>query len=270
MAKHPPPKLAVANAAQWRQWLARHVSTSDGVFLTVVKKGQQTSTTSLTYEQALDEALCHGWIDSGGSGSGKLDEVSYRYRFTPRRPNSAWSKRNVGYAERLEREGRMQPSGRAAIAAAKADGRWDGAYSGSATDEAVAQGIPDFLPAVKRVPAAQKAWDSLSKGNRWHIYFTLINLKTAAARERRIEGFVGMLAQGETPLSAPKKQPETSKRSVPSSSGSDSGEPAQEIMTANANPKRARKSSEPKATSNGQANGVRQTRSGRSAPSYKE
>lgn len=122
------PTLEIPNAMHWRQWLARHGSESAGAFLTIVKEGRQTSTTSLTYQQALDEALCYGWIDSGGGG--KLDDVSYSFRFTPRRSKSSFSARNVGFVERLEREGRMQPSGRAAVDSAKAGGRW-GVVGGS-------------------------------------------------------------------------------------------------------------------------------------------
>lgn len=115
------PKLAIANAAQWRQWLAQHTS-EPGVFVTVVKEGKETPTTSLTYQQALDEALCYGWIDSGGGG--KISDVSYLFRFTPRREKSSFSPRNVGFVERLEHQGRIEPAGRAAIDAAKAGGRW--------------------------------------------------------------------------------------------------------------------------------------------------
>lgn len=116
------PSLVVANAEEWRQWLAQQASESAGVFLTIVKEGKQTATTSLTYQQALDEALCYGWIDNGGGG--KLSDISYSFRFTPRRAKSSFSLRNVSFVERLEREGRIQPPGRAVIDAAKAGGRY--------------------------------------------------------------------------------------------------------------------------------------------------
>ena len=119
------PKLVIANAVQWGHWLAEHGSESAGVFITVVKEGRQTPATSLTYQEALDEALCYGWIDSGGGG--KLNDVSYSFRFTPRRAKSSFSPRNVGFVERLEREGRIQPPGRNAINAAKEGGRWGAA-----------------------------------------------------------------------------------------------------------------------------------------------
>lgn len=102
------PSLTLDDAAAWSRWLVREAETSDGVWLTLVKKGLSTPTT-LTYEAALDEALCHGWIDGQGF---KRDETTYVRRFTPRRPGSLWSKRNVGYIERLESEGRMYPRGR--------------------------------------------------------------------------------------------------------------------------------------------------------------
>ncbi|MGH8893905.1 MAG: YdeI/OmpD-associated family protein [Actinomycetes bacterium] len=117
------PDLTVADAAAWRSWLGRHHAGPTGVWLTLAKKGT-TEPTSLTYDQALDEALCHGWIDGqakGGQGG------TYRQRFTPRRARSSWSRRNVGIVDRLTGEGRMHPAGLAEVERAKADGRWDGA-----------------------------------------------------------------------------------------------------------------------------------------------
>lgn len=209
------PVLTVANAAAWRQWLAREATTSSGVWLTLAKKGTKTPT-SLTMEEALEDALCYGWINGQGR---KRDEATTSQRFTPRKERSAWSKRNVGIAERLEAEGRMQDAGRAAIEAAKADGRWAAAYDASASSAP-----PDFLAALEKVPTAKQTWEGLNSQNRYAIYFRLIALKTPAGREKRIQAFVDMLARGETPV--PQKQVQritASKTSQKQLSRSDSG-----------------------------------------------
>src|SRR5437879_7603508 len=123
------PELLVRDASAWRAWLARHHADPGGVWLVLAKKGTE-NPTGLTYDQALEEALCHGWIDGQAR---RRDEATYRQRFTPRRKRSAWSKRNTGIAERLGAEGRMQPAGHAEVKRAKADGRGEGAYAGPAT-----------------------------------------------------------------------------------------------------------------------------------------
>jgi uncharacterized protein YdeI (YjbR/CyaY-like superfamily) len=186
------PILTVADAAVWRQWLLREGSVSPGVWLTLAKKGTK-EPTSLTYTQALDEALCYGWIDGQAR---KRDEATYAQRFTPRTAKSAWSKRNVGYIARLEKEGRMQDAGREAVERAKADGQWEAAYSGPAGAEAPA----DFMEALERVPAALVTWSGLNKTNRYVIYLRVSSLKTPAGRQKRIQAFIDMLAKGETPL----------------------------------------------------------------------
>ena len=131
--------LVVADAAAWRAWLDVNEDASDGVWLLLAKKGT-TSPTSLTYAQALDEALCSGWID-GQKGS--VDTALFRQRFTPRRRASIWSKRNIGIVEELIARGRMRERGLREIEAAKADGRWERAYAGSATAE-----VPEDLAAA--------------------------------------------------------------------------------------------------------------------------
>ena len=123
--------LTVADAAGWRAWLGEHHDECDAVWVALAKKGI-TEPTSLTYDQALEEALCHGWIDGQVRGG---DARTYRQRFTPRRARSPWSARNVGLVERLIAGGRMHPAGLAAIERAKADGRWAAAYAGPATVE---------------------------------------------------------------------------------------------------------------------------------------
>jgi uncharacterized protein YdeI (YjbR/CyaY-like superfamily) len=113
-------ELLVADAAGWRAWLGAHVDEQAGVWLVLAKKGT-TTPTSLSYGEALDEAIAHGWIDGL---VGRRDEVTYRQRFTPRRRRSNWSARNAERAERLLREGRMHATGIAELERAKADGRW--------------------------------------------------------------------------------------------------------------------------------------------------
>jgi uncharacterized protein YdeI (YjbR/CyaY-like superfamily) len=118
-----PAELIVADAAGWRGWLAANVGQERGVWLVLAKKGT-TAPTSLTYDEALDEALAHGWIDGL---VGRRDDATYRQRFTPRRRRSNWSARNAARIERLSRAGRMHPAGLAEVERARADGRWPGA-----------------------------------------------------------------------------------------------------------------------------------------------
>jgi uncharacterized protein YdeI (YjbR/CyaY-like superfamily) len=184
------PELVVADVAAWHDWLGDHADESSGVWLALAKKGT-TQPTALTYDQALEEALCHGWID------GQLqrhDEHTYRQRFTPRRTGSSWSKRNVALVERLLEEGRMRPGGLAAVARAKADGRWDGAYAGQAEIE-----VPeDLANALASRPEAQAMFGILTSQNRYAILYRIGAAKRAETRARRIAQFSDMLARGET------------------------------------------------------------------------
>ncbi len=190
------PPLILADALAWRAWLAKHHKQSKEVWLCLAKKGT-IEPTSLTYDEALEEALCHGWIDGQLR---RLDEQTYRQRFTPRRARSAWSKRNVGIVERLMDEGRLQPAGVAAIELAKADGRWEAAYSGQA-----AMTVPaDLEAALAAEPAAQAMFAILSSQNRYAVLLRVHNAKRSETRAKRIAQFVAMLARGETPH--PQKQ----------------------------------------------------------------
>ena len=184
------PELLVADAGDWNVWLERHHNSSPGVRLILSRKGG--AVTALFYDDALDEALCFGWIDAQ---AGRRDEQSTFQRFQPRGPRSIWSLRNIGHIERLESEGRMRPSGRAAVDAAKADGRWERAYAGPATAEAPA----DLMEAISAVPKALAMYDVLTSQNRFALYFRLSQLRTAAARKRKIAGFVEQLARHELP-----------------------------------------------------------------------
>ncbi|MBJ7607964.1 MAG: YdeI/OmpD-associated family protein [Candidatus Dormibacteraeota bacterium] len=184
------PELTVADVLGWRRWLTEHQPQSSGVWLVLAKKGT-TSPTSLTYDQALEEALCHGWIDGQ---AGRRDQATYRQRFTPRRRRSPWSKRNVGIAEALLGQGRMQPAGLAEVERARADGRWESAYSGPAGIEVPA----DLAGALGRAPRAQAMFAILSSQNRYAILHRIESAKQPETRARRVEQFVAMLARGET------------------------------------------------------------------------
>jgi uncharacterized protein YdeI (YjbR/CyaY-like superfamily) len=159
--------------------------------LVLAKKGTDRPT-SLSYDQALEEALCHGWIDGQ---VGRRDAATYRQRFTPRRARSRWSKRNVGNVERLMTEGRMRPSGMAEVERAKADGRWDAAYAGQASSEIPA----DLDAALAAQPRARTMFERLTKQNRYAVLYRIENAKRADTRARQIERLVAMLARGEAP-----------------------------------------------------------------------
>jgi uncharacterized protein YdeI (YjbR/CyaY-like superfamily) len=185
-----PPELIVRDAIAWRKWLGRHHSDSDGVRLVLAKKGH-VKTTSLTHQQALVEALCHGWIDGKAN---TRDELTFFVRFTPRRRQSVWSKRNVGIAERLVREGRMHPAGIAEMERAKSDGRWEAAYAGPASIEVP----PELTTALAAKPKARTMFETLNSQNRYAILYRIATAKRADTRAKRIEQFVAMLGRGET------------------------------------------------------------------------
>jgi uncharacterized protein YdeI (YjbR/CyaY-like superfamily) len=183
-------ELLVPDAAGWRAWLAMHHDSPDGVWLLLAKK-ETVEPTSLSHDQALEEALCHGWIDGQLRGR---DSKTYFQRFTRRRPQSAWSRRNIEMAERLLAEGRMHPSGEAELQRARADGRSDAAYAGSATIEVP----PDLEAALAAEPRAREMFGRLSRQNRYAILYRIGNAKRPETRERRIKQFVEMLTRGET------------------------------------------------------------------------
>jgi uncharacterized protein YdeI (YjbR/CyaY-like superfamily) len=182
-------ELIVADAEALRAWLSANHATSPGVWLALTKKGG--TVTTLTWQQAVDEALCFGWIDGQAR---KRDEEASWIRFTPRRPRSVWSQRNTDHVARLEAEGRMQSAGRAAVDAAKADGRWAEAYAPVSEAEAPA----DLLAAIAADPAAQAMFDVLTKTNRFALIYRVNAAKRAPTRERRIGELVAMLSRHET------------------------------------------------------------------------
>jgi uncharacterized protein YdeI (YjbR/CyaY-like superfamily) len=196
-------ELLVKDAAEWRAWLEANHSSSPGVWLVLHKKGG--NVTELDYDAALDEALCFGWID--GQARRRDAESSFQ-RMTRRGPRSPWSERNTGHIARLEAAGKMHDAGRAAVEAAKADGRWDKAYSGQAGAEVPA----DLAEAIAAVPEAQAMFDVLTSVNRYSLIYRTNSVKRAETRARKIAGFVEMLARHEAPYPQ-KKMPETPPRS---------------------------------------------------------
>jgi uncharacterized protein YdeI (YjbR/CyaY-like superfamily) len=184
------PELIVPDAVAWRAWLEAHHPQAEGVRLVLARKGHA-EVTMLSYDDALDEALCFGWIDGQVS---RRDDHSYRQRFTPRRARSPWSKRNVALAEALREAGRMHPAGQAEIERAQADGRWAAAYAGAASIEVPA----DLRAALDATPEAAAMFSRLTSQNRYAILYRLQEAKRPETRARRLEAFVAMLVRGET------------------------------------------------------------------------
>jgi uncharacterized protein YdeI (YjbR/CyaY-like superfamily) len=180
--------LSFRSPSEFRKWLAGNHRQSDGIWLRIFKKGSGEPT--VTYAEALDEALCFGWIDGLKQSH---DEVSWRQRFTPRRPKSGWSKINTRHAERLIKAGRMKAAGQAQIEAAKKDGRWTAAYDSSSQ----ATFPEDFLAAVRRNTKANVFFASLSKANRYAIAYRLQTAKRPETKQRRMEMILAMLDRGE-------------------------------------------------------------------------
>lgn len=174
-------------AAAWEKWLAAHVA-DKGAWLKIAKKGQ--GVTSVTYDEALDVALCHGWVD-GLKRS--CDEQYFLQRFTPRRPKSLWSKLNIGRVERLVASGRMAVTGLREVEAAKADGRWQAAYDSASRIE-----VPDDLTAaLAKQPRARKFFEQLDRTNRYAVLWRVQTATKPETRAARIEKLVAMLANGE-------------------------------------------------------------------------
>jgi uncharacterized protein YdeI (YjbR/CyaY-like superfamily) len=183
--------LVVADVAAWRAWLDVNEDLSAGVWLVLAKKGT-TSPTSLTYQLALLEALCSGWIDGQRAS---LDAATFRQRYTPRRRASLWSARNIEIVAGLVADGRMRPRGQAEIDRAKADGRWDRAYAGSAT----AQVPDDLAAALAASSAAASAFAGLNGHNRYAVLHRIMTAPSPSSRANRLAKLVGMLERGETP-----------------------------------------------------------------------
>lgn len=183
--------LVVADAAAWRAWLDEHEDTSDGVHLALAKKGV-VAPTSLRYDEALEEALCSGWID-GPKNS--IDAAVFAQRFTPRRQRSLWSTRNVGIVAALVADGRMRARGQLEIDRAQADGRWDRAYAGSASAE-----VPeDLAAALSESPAAGARFAELNRLNRYAVIHRVVTAPSPTARSNRLAKLVALIESGGAP-----------------------------------------------------------------------
>lgn len=184
------PILPFATAASWEQWLSESHARCDGVWIKMAKKASGIA--SITYDEALDVALCYGWIDGQRKAA---DDTYFLQKFTPRRPRSLWSQRNVGKVAALLAAGRMQPAGLAEVAAAKADGRWDAAY---ASPQHMV--VPDdFLRALGETGRARATFDTLSRSEVYAIAWRLATAKMPETRQRRFDTLLAMLERGEKP-----------------------------------------------------------------------
>jgi uncharacterized protein YdeI (YjbR/CyaY-like superfamily) len=176
--------IAFKDSAEWRHWLDENHASVDGVWLQLYKKGSGFPT--VTYAEALDEALCYGWIDGQKK---RYDEDSFLQKFTPRRAKSMWSKRNIEHVARLTEQGCMTTAGIREVERAKADGRWAAAYD--APSEMVVP--PEFFAELKKHPVAEKFFATLNKTNTYAIAWRLQTAKTEETRKRRQDKIIAML-----------------------------------------------------------------------------
>jgi len=189
VAKAEQPVLFFATPADLEDWLEEPGEASDGIWLKFAKKASGIQ--SVVYAEALDVALCHGWIDGQVQ---RLDDDHYLQRFTPRRARSKWSARNRGKAVELIEQGRMRPPGLREIERARADGRWDEAYDSPATAT-----VPDdFQAALDAVPAAREFFESLGSTKRYAFLYRIADAKRPETRAKRIAEYVTLLRQGKT------------------------------------------------------------------------
>ena len=189
MAKAEQPVLSFATPGELEAWLSEHAEDSDGIWLKFAKKGS--GIRSVVYPQALESALCHGWIDGQVK---RLDEDHYLQRFTPRRARSKWSKRNRKMAERLIAEGRMRPAGLAEVERAQRDGRWEEAYDSPSTATVPA----DFQVALDAEPAAAEFFSGLGSTKRYPFLYRIQDAKRPETRAKRIAEYVELLRAGRT------------------------------------------------------------------------
>jgi uncharacterized protein YdeI (YjbR/CyaY-like superfamily) len=182
------PEKLFKDITAWEKWLSTHGQSSPGVWLKLARRDG--GMVSVSYQEALEAALCHGWID----GQKKpLDERFWLQRFTPRGPRSIWSRINREKAMRLSRQGRMKPAGLAAIEAANASGRWDSAY-----ESQKAAGVPaDLQEALDGNPGAMSFFKTLDSRNRYAVLFRIQSVKKAETRQKKIAAFVAMLGRHE-------------------------------------------------------------------------
>jgi uncharacterized protein YdeI (YjbR/CyaY-like superfamily) len=189
------PVLRFPDVAAWSAWLDAEHDSAEGIWLQLAKKGSAragaAAVSSLTYDEALEVALCYGWIDGQKQPQ---DDHWWRQRFTPRRRTSRWSQRNRRTAEDLIAAGRMMPAGLAEVERARADGRWDAAYAGASTITVP----PDLTAALAEDPAAAAMFEGLDGANRYAILYRLQDAKKPETRARRLATFVEMLREGRT------------------------------------------------------------------------
>ena len=183
------PILQFADAASFENWLGRERTDSAGAWIKFAKKGASKST--LTKAEAIDAALCHGWIDGQLN---RYDDEYWLVRFTPRKPRSKWSQVNRARASELIAEGRMRPAGLAQVEAARADGRWEDAYAPASS----ATVPPDLQQALDANPKAARFFATLKGANRYAILYRIGAVKRPETRARKIAAFVAMLERGET------------------------------------------------------------------------
>lgn len=182
------PSLPFASKKKWADWLAKQHDKSTGIWLKLAKKGSEIP--SVTYDEAVDTALCYGWIDGQKKG---FDDKYWLQKFTPRGARSVWSKINTERVEKLIKSGEMKPAGLKVVEAAKQDGRWDAAYESQKNIS-----VPDDLQtALDQNPKAKALFATLNSANRYAILFRIHNAKKMETRLRRIQQFVEMLERGE-------------------------------------------------------------------------
>jgi uncharacterized protein YdeI (YjbR/CyaY-like superfamily) len=182
------PIISFASDKEWESWLIKNQASSNGLWLKIFKKDSGNKT--ITYAEAIDVALCYGWIDGQKMSN---DEQSWLQKFTPRRAKSIWSKINTEHVERLAREGKMKPAGIKAVEEAKADGRWEKAYSSGSK-----MTIPeDFLKELSKNKKAEAFFKTLNKTNLYSIGFRLQTAKTEETRQKRMKIILDMMNKGE-------------------------------------------------------------------------
>jgi len=180
--------ISFVSASAWAQWLGANHATSDGIWLRIFNK--ESGEKTISYADALDEALCYGWIDGQKK---KLDSESWLQKFTPRRPQSIWSKRNIEHVERLTKEHKMKAIGIKAFEAAKKDGRLTAAYDSPAN----ATKPDDLLKLLEKNKQAKTFFESLNKANKYAIIWRLQTAKKPETREKRLNTIIEMLMKSE-------------------------------------------------------------------------
>ncbi len=187
-SQNEPQILSFKTPKEFEKWLAKNHAIPNGIWLRLFKKDSGEKT--ITYSEALDEALCYGWIDGQVK---KYDDNSWIQKFTPRKPKSIWSKRNTNHIGRLISLEKMKPSGLAEVDKAKADGRWDKAY-----DSPSEMAIPDyFIKELSKNKKRKDFFESLNKANKYSIAWRLQTAKKPETREKRMKAILEMLSKGQ-------------------------------------------------------------------------